>query len=112
MEKLIAVAPDAAEVVLNNCIEFSGEKKSPDYTIRYNFEYLDLNPGDQRNEVYFGPSTMIQFKRENLLSHPLTVKLVNEKWARLGRWMYLLSLLIYLLFVALLTSLVVIDKNR
>ena len=113
MEKLIAVAPEVAEVVLNNSIQYSKHPvNDPDYSITYKFDFIDLHPDKQVKENYFGPTNMVRFHREALLSHPVTVKLVEDKWGRLGRWIYLLSLSVYILFVLLLTALLVIDKER
>ena len=113
LEKLIAVAPEVAELVLNKCVTTSKHTKSdPEYCETYNFEFLDLPPDRQKGDIYFGPANMVRHQRESLLSHKLTVMLIKDKWARLGRWIYLLSLFVYLLFVALLTSLLVIDKER
>jgi len=114
MEKLIATAPKVAEVVLNNCITTSTDKgtNDVDYFISYDYQFLDLSPDQQEGEIYFGPSNMVHYQREELLSHPLTVNLINDKWARLGRWLYMLSLSVYILFVSLLTALLVIDKER
>jgi len=112
LEKLVKNAPDVAEVVLNHCIEFSHhEKKHEDYTIKCNFELLDPHPNEQMSNLYFAPSVMTKYKRDNLLSHPLTVICINHKWAGLGRWIYLFSLMLYLLFVSLLTALVVLEKD-
>lgn len=113
MEKLIAAAPEAAEVVLNNSIHYSKHAiKHPDYSITYSFCYVDLHPEKQINQIYFAPSTMVKHHRESLLSHPLTVALIDDKFARLGRWIYLTNLTAYIVFVALLTSLLVVDKER
>ena len=118
MEKLIAVAPSVAAIVLDKCVTTTKE----DYEhngltlicdkIVYDFEFLDIEPDEQVNQLFFAPSNMVKHQREALLSHRLTVKLINDKWARLGRWIYVLSLFFYILFLALLTSLLIIDKDR
>lgn len=115
MKKLIQFAPDIAEIVLNQCYTKKdlGIEGRAEYSDVYNFRYLDIHPDDQPkdNEPYFGPSTMVRYNKDKLLSHPVTVKLINNKWARLGRWVYISSLSTYLLFVSLLTSLVVKEKD-
>ena len=115
MEKLIEIAPEVAEIVLDKCIESS---KHPvghvDYSIRYDFNYLTLHPDTKRtrnHKWYFGPLVMAKFKREKLLSHPLTRRLIVFKWGSIGRYVYYLTLLIYCLFVALMTAFVVIEKD-
>ena len=114
MQKLIATAPEVAEVVLNNSLTYSNHAKSDlDYEICYNYDWIDIHPDKQaRGHYYFGPLEMVTYKRENLLSHPVTTSLIHEKWARLGRWFYVLGLSVYILFVALLTSVVVLEKRR
>lgn len=113
MEKLIAVAPEVAEVILNRCMQPSQHSVThPNYSITYDFEYIDLNPNDQVNEIYFGPSCMLLHHRESLLSHPVTVALINDKFAQLGLRMFVGNLGVYLVFVGLLTSLVLVDKDR
>ena len=115
MKKLIQFAPDIAEVVLNNCIAQKnlGIEGRTEFSTLYDFRYLDMSPDDQpeNGETYFGPHTMVKFRRDKLLSHPVTVKLINHKWARLGRWVYVTSLTTYLLFVSLLTALVIKEKD-
>ena len=113
MEKLIEVVPEVAEVVLNNCIEYSKHpKEHKDYSITYNFEYLDVHPDKRGAEIYFGPSHMAKFNRESLLSHPVSVNLINDKWARLGRQAFFIMLLFYLLYVATLSWIVIQERDR
>ncbi|XP_066924796.1 transient receptor potential cation channel subfamily A member 1-like [Clytia hemisphaerica] len=115
MEKLIRLAPDIAEVVLNKCVrkEDMKTKGRTEYNTIYDFGYLDKLPDEKNLEApYFGPSVMIKYRRSNLLQHPLTVRLINYKWARMGRWLYIGSLTSYILFVALLTSLLVVEKDH
>ena len=120
MEKLIAIAPEVASVVLDKSVTVTKENHvSPSSgkvlvvdKIHYDFEFLDIMPDQQVNQIFFGPSNMVKHQRENLLKHRLTVKLIGDKWARLGRWIYMLSLFFYVLFLALLTALLIIDKER
>ena len=53
---------------------------------------------------YFAPDTMVTYKRERLLAHPLVVKLIRYKWGKLGRWLNFLNLLTYTIFIVLLTG--------
>ena len=111
MEKLIADAPEVAKYVLDKCITIYHSRLSCNYHKVYNFEFLDPPP-DKQNRYFFGPECMARHQRENLLSHELTVMLVKEKWERLSRWIYVINLLFYLLFVSLLTSLLLTDTER
>lgn len=116
MKKLIQFAPKIAEIVLDRCItkKHLGIEGRVEYSTVYDFRYLDIHPDDQAHceEPYFGPDVMVKYHKDKLLSHPLTVELINHKWARLGRWVYIASLTTYLLFVTLLTSLVVVEKDQ
>lgn len=115
MEKLIAVAPSVAEIVLDKCIHQENVIMPNGATavkVTYDFEFLDIEPDRQVNELFFAPSNMVRHHQEKLLSHKLTVKLISDKWARLGHWIYVLSVASYLLYLALLTALVVVDKER
>ena len=113
MEKLVEFAPEVAEIILSRCIEHSKDGiKHRDHQITYNFEYVDLHPDDQQGDIFFAPENMVRHKRDTLLSHPLIVKLIDIKFARLARWIYFGNLALYLLFLSLLTALLVIDKER
>ena len=48
---------------------------------------------------------------QNLLRHPLCLGLVRRKWIDYGRYLYYSSLLIYLLFLAFLTSFALLTPN-
>ncbi|XP_066924835.1 transient receptor potential cation channel subfamily A member 1-like isoform X2 [Clytia hemisphaerica] len=115
MEKLIAVAPTVAEIVLNKCIHQTQVVRDDGRTatkVTYNFEFLDIEPDKQVNKLYFAPSNMLRHHQEKLLAHKLTVKLISDKWSRLGHWIYVFSVFSYLLYLSLLTGLVIIDKQR
>ena len=49
---------------------------------------------------------MVQSEREHLLSHPLVISLLRHKWNSYGRYVYYLSLLLYIVFLALFTGFV------
>ena len=116
MGKLIMYAPEIAEMVLDKCIEkneIKGNSRKMEYTTTYDTQYLDLPYKDRdRNDPYFGPGLMVKYHRNNLLQHPVTVKLINAKWAKMGRMLYLSSLVSYLVFVSLLTAMVVSGKRK
>lgn len=111
MAKLIEREPEVAEKVLDNCIAYSKESKEHrDYSIVYNFEYINVQPTKERG-CFFGPSHMAKFSRENLLSHPVTINLINDKWKLLGRQLYFLLLILNCGFVGLLTYLAMEERN-
>ena len=49
---------------------------------------------------------MVSEQRTQLLGHPLCMALVRNKWNSLGRYVYYGQLILYLLFVGLLTNFV------
>ena len=114
MQKLIENAPDVAEKVLDNCIEHSEESKEhTNYSIKYNFEYINVQPkvDDDRSKGFFGPSYMAKYNRENLLAHPVTINLINDKWKLLGRQLYFFLLMLYCGFVAVLTYMIILERK-
>lgn len=112
IQKLIGVAPDVATAVFDKCIIKSNHPTNdPDYTTTYNFELLDKLPPKGLGTKYFAPNTMVKYKRPELLSHPLVVKLVRYKWSRLGQVIYLSNLTIYTIFMILLTTLILHEKR-
>eukprot|EP00794_Sanderia_malayensis_P000575 gene575-1234_t len=113
MSKLIKSAPDIAEVVMNKCIvESSHARDNKDFNISYDFKYIDQSPSKRRDHKYsMEPGTMALHHREKLLSHKLTRKLIEHKWAKLGRPIYYFTLLVYLFFVACVTSMVVTERE-
>ena len=44
------------------------------------------------------------YKEQNLLMHEVTKALIDEKWKKIGRWIYLLNLIFYCCFLATLTT--------
>ena len=113
MEQLIKFVPEAAEVVLDHCIQYSQHgKKHPDYTIECDFELLDLPPDEQMTEPYLATATMVKYQRDKLLSHPLVLAFLNHKWGLFGNLYYILILLMQIFFVAVITTLVVMEKNK
>lgn len=116
MKLLIAHFPDAAKLIMDKCVQ-PAEHMSPshlDYSITYDFQLLDPGPDDPASihgKRYFGPETMVQNNRENLLLHPLTQVLLDKKWSSLGRTVFYLSFLTFLAFTILYT-LFLVDERR
>jgi maltodextrin utilization protein YvdJ len=51
--------------------------------------------------LYF---SQVQYKREELLCHPLVRSLLRQKWIKQGRTFFFTNLLLYVLFLIFLTS--------
>ena len=111
---LVENFPEAAEVVLNQCVHYSQNlnPSDPDYAVTYNFKHLDPGPdvkdcGDRFSTV----KTMIKHKRERLLLHPLTLKFNERKWNSLGRYLFISDFLTYLILMILFTIFIVHQRQ-
>ena len=49
-------------------------------------------------------SYLISNKRQELIAHPLITALYNDKWNRLGFYVYYINLIIYMIFMCLLNA--------
>ncbi|XP_046848152.1 ankyrin-3-like [Xenia sp. Carnegie-2017] len=100
MEKCLEYSPEVAKVILDKCIEYSGREIDADYKVTYNFDLLD--PPTDEDEDYYGPMTMKIARRNELLMHPLTRKLLDTNWINGVRYIYYSQML--LLAVALVIT--------
>jgi transient receptor potential cation channel subfamily A protein 1 len=109
MSSLIQHYPEAAEVVMDRCVQQSST------SITYNFHYLDPGPEDcsgPQKDRYFGLADMVQFKRKDLLIHPLAKKLLNLKWKKFGIFIFMINFLLYLVFLNCLTIFMIKERGR
>lgn len=100
MSSLIQHYPEAAEVVMDRCVQ-----RSPS-SITYNFRYLDPGPDDcsgSKRDRYIGLADMVKYKRQDLLIHPLAKKLLNMKWKTFGKIIFIANFLLYVFFLNLLS---------
>jgi len=111
MAKMIERVPGIAEHVLDNCIEYSTlEKEHIDYSITYSYAFLCVSPDEDKNLDFCGPSIMAKYNRERLLAHSVTISFINTKWKLMPRNAYYISLLLYIVFLILLTSLIISER--
>ena len=111
---LVENFPEAAEVVLNQCVRCSDHLNpaDPDYAVTYDFKHLDPGPdADMSSGRFSTVQMMIKHKRERLLLHPLTLKFNERKWQRLGRYVFLFDFVTYLLLMVLFTVFIVYDRT-
>ena len=111
---LVENFPEAAEVVLNQCVSSSDHLNpaDPDYAVTYDFKHLDPGPdADMSSGRFSTVQMMIKHKRERLLLHPLTLKFNERKWQRLGRYVFLFDFVTYLLLMVFFTVFIVIDRR-
>ena len=111
---LIENFPDAAEVVLNQCVHHSPHLNTtdPEYTVTYDFRYLDPGPKVKDCSKRFSAvKKMIKHARERLLLHPLTLKFNERKWIKLGRFGFFSNFFTYLILLVLLSIFVVEQRG-
>ena len=108
LEELIRDFPEATEVVLDRCVQYSNHKPTEEeYSITYDFRMLDPGPNSPpaaNGERFFGLNTMIEHNQEALINHSLSRKLFDVKWSGFGRPIYFLNLFIYVVFLTLVTT--------
>ncbi|CAH1795593.1 unnamed protein product [Owenia fusiformis] len=106
IKKLIQRLPDAAQVLLDNCLEKKCRNNSIDQvTMTLDFQYIDPGPDDIccKNKRYCALYTMVEYQRGEMLSHPLCQNLMSKKWVKFGMLCFILNLLLYVVFLVLLT---------
>ncbi|KAL5022245.1 hypothetical protein ScPMuIL_001400 [Solemya velum] len=122
MVGLVQHLPEVCMAVLDRCQTPSeNEKKSRDYHIKYNFKYLQcslehIKEQRKRNEYYtpmVALNNMVKNGRVECLSHPVCITYLTMKWKAYGLWFHWLNLVIYAVFLAMLTSFVTsVDAMR
>ena len=111
MRKLIEKLPDVAEIVLDQCISYSPLPPShEDFSVTFNLIPLDPDVNAEFDR-YFGPACMATFRREKLLNHQVTQALLRWKWMILGKFVNIFNTLVFAVFVALFTTLVVMERE-
>ncbi|XP_056378121.1 transient receptor potential cation channel subfamily A member 1 isoform X2 [Hyla sarda] len=115
--EMVSHLPESLKSLLDRCMtESSGDKKSWDFFIEYNFRYLQCplafkKKGKQESNVYYEPLTtlnaMVNLNRVELLSHPVCKEYLLMKWRAYGYKAHLLNLAIYSLGLIPLTLLIV-----
>ena len=102
-KQLINKMPEMMEILLN---KIEGKKEA---TKIYNFTILDYNFEKIQEHPLM---IMAKSKRENLLKHPVTQKLIELKWKRAPQYVYLANLILYVIFVILLSVHVRLSNKR
>ncbi|CAB4032878.1 transient receptor potential cation channel subfamily A member 1-like, partial [Paramuricea clavata] len=101
VENCLDVSPEVAKVILDRCIEFSGREIDKDYKVTYHFDLLDPHPDEKLN--FYGPLVMKKARRNDLLTHPLTKKLLQVNWKNGVRYIYYTQMFLLALAMVLLT---------
>ena len=111
MERLIQRFPEAAEVVLDRCVQRSTSKRR----VTYDFHLLDPGPDDESGREggrFFGLETIFDCNQQNLLMHPLSRKLLKIKWRKFGLIIYLANLILYLAFVCTVSIFALTERKE
>ncbi|XP_046848204.1 ankyrin repeat domain-containing protein 16-like [Xenia sp. Carnegie-2017] len=101
MQKCLDVSPEVAKVILDKCIEYNGREIDKNYKVTYHFDLLDPHP-DEKND-YYGPQVMKKARRNDLLIHPLTKKLLQVNWQHGVRYCYYSEMCLLAVVMILLT---------
>ncbi|XP_062985937.1 transient receptor potential cation channel subfamily A member 1 [Elgaria multicarinata webbii] len=114
--EMVEYLPECLKLVLDNCIiESSEEKSSRDFSVEYNFRYLQCplkftKQLKEADEVIYEPLTalnaMVRHNRVELLSHPVCTEYLLMKWMAYGFRAHLLNLAVYSLGLLPLTLLI------
>lgn len=117
MKLLIEHFPESAELLMDRCVKRSEMTSfnDPQFTVTYDFRLLDPGPDDPaflNGRRFFGPSTMVKHERKQLLLHPLTQVLLNQKWSTFGRFVHYFNFLSYLVFVTLFSAFIIIEREE
>eukprot|EP00057_Strongylocentrotus_purpuratus_P023960 XP_011678434.1 PREDICTED: transient receptor potential cation channel subfamily A member 1 homolog [Strongylocentrotus purpuratus] len=133
MRQLIQYMPGVAEIVMDRCITlnenrdeatcylellddffspWARQNKDPNSVTDEIFDddgnlLSDLEPMHARIKNGQHPLALME-RRANLLTHPLSIKLIEHKWRILGSAANSVSLIVYLFFLGYLTGVVVV----
>ena len=130
------VFPDLAEKVFDKCITEDPNKKELkleylflDDTFNYRreegevveYRYVENADKDLTAEPYHPHGVavmrnhplmlMVKHKNKHLLRHPLCLSLLRHKWKNFGRYVFYTQFLLYILFLAAVTTYVMLDKE-
>lgn len=111
MGKLIEWFPDAAQLVMDRCIQRSLAQRS----ITYDFRLLDPGPDDQsgpHDDPFFGLVDMVNHKRKELLVHDLSRKLLKIKWHTYGWFVFWTNLIFFSFFLFLMTYFMLTQRKK
>ncbi|KAK3607524.1 hypothetical protein CHS0354_025776 [Potamilus streckersoni] len=112
---LIQHLPDVCLAVLDRCrVASIGNTSTRSYHIKYNFKYLqcplehvaDMRKLGKDYTPMFALNTMVKYGRVQCLSHPVSQAFLNMKWRTYGSWFHMTNLVLYAIFLALLTVMV------
>ncbi|XP_055348321.1 transient receptor potential cation channel subfamily A member 1-like [Paramacrobiotus metropolitanus] len=112
---LIEELPGVMLRVLDKCVSSANTGVlSKNYWMRYDFELLEpeIASKDPKDQSRVQPlqvlNHMTAYKRTELLEHPVCIRYLDSKWHTYGVYFHFFSLLLYIVFVTLMTYLVIV----
>lgn len=76
--KLVAYLPMVAEQVLDRCITLQGDPDGEDFCVTYNFEYVDINPEQTTEKVWY---IMVCVSQKALVQSVETMRSFNQTYS-------------------------------
>ncbi|XP_078071627.1 transient receptor potential cation channel subfamily A member 1b [Mustelus asterias] len=120
--ELIEHLPEAFKDLLDRCmIESSEDRKSIDFSIEYNFTFLQcpLKYKKQQKEdenIQYTPLTalnaMMRFNRAELLNHPVCTQFLKMKWQAYGLRAHIINMALYSVLLLPLTFLIIVSRGH
>ncbi|PAA57810.1 hypothetical protein BOX15_Mlig019302g1 [Macrostomum lignano] len=109
MKDFIKHMPDAAMLVLNRSVTKHSSEHA-DFLVEYNFDHLDPGPDEAPTHKHRSKALLkiVEYKRIELLKHPVTTSLLESKIGITG-FIFSLDIMLYLLFLSCLTAFVVLN---
>ncbi|XP_019858431.1 PREDICTED: transient receptor potential cation channel subfamily A member 1 homolog [Amphimedon queenslandica] len=109
MRRIIQKMPDVAEAIFDRCCQSKVSPNDHNYRITYNYEFLeDFDEKWTKKPKYCSRnhclSILANSPSADLLNHPLASTLLDQKWNKYGQKFYYSNLIVYFLFVILLSS--------
>ncbi|OQV20271.1 Transient receptor potential cation channel subfamily A member 1 [Hypsibius exemplaris] len=112
---LIKELPSVMKVLLDRCVDVSNRHPlSAEYYEKYDYLplqlelYRELDSPTQKDKPkpLEALNNMVQYKRYELIAHPVCKSYLNSKWMSYGIYLHFSNLLIYSAFLGMLTSLI------
>ncbi|KAJ7352739.1 hypothetical protein OS493_034090 [Desmophyllum pertusum] len=112
IEILLQKMPRVVERLLDHCIEEEGQATDNNYKVTYD---LRLIQGMNTAEVVTTYSlnclrTMVKYKREACIGHPICYNLMSLKWKKFGWITFMLNFCMFFMFLIVMTYFVVKNK--
>ncbi|RDD43877.1 Transient receptor potential cation channel subfamily A member 1 [Trichoplax sp. H2] len=118
LQSLIQKLPRVAKVVMNQCIKTTFNGITNELKVEYDFSIIDPGPIYEYDHRINGSrinlnalQSMVNCKRDDLLMHPLSQKLLINKWNHFGWIAYYFSLVVYIVFVTSLSGFAIYQGN-